>query len=224
MCNISPGDKCRDGRDGDAGSGWFSKSHLYLHYYWKRVCRSKETKKKLGFRVCSLMVLYYPQIIQTKGSYSFLLCGMIIACIGFILFIGLLLFHRMHRNYLAGTLSDSTLIHCCWTFSYYYSFFYPTTHPPSNSICIPTGTTKKSAMVEEQTAEQNGSAHTEQKEESTSSWGQQHLTFVLLLASVGYEQYVNHDLRHLTISCQMNTVQIFFGSVFILYCIWVWML
>lgn len=41
--------------------------------------------------------------MQTKGSYSFLLCGMIIACIGFILFIGLLLFHRMHRNYLAGT-------------------------------------------------------------------------------------------------------------------------
>lgn len=41
--------------------------------------------------------------MQTKGSYSFLLCGMIIACIGFILFIGLLLFHRMHKNYLAGT-------------------------------------------------------------------------------------------------------------------------
>lgn len=73
------------------------------------------------------MLLYYPQIIQTKGSYSFLLCGMIIACVGFILFIGLLLFHRMHRNYLAGTLSDNSLIHCCWTFSSYYSFI---THPP----------------------------------------------------------------------------------------------
>lgn len=42
------------------------------------------------------------QIIQTKGSYSFPLSGMIIACLGFILFIGLLLFHRMHRNYLTG--------------------------------------------------------------------------------------------------------------------------
>lgn len=51
--------------------------------------------------------------MQTKGSYSFLLCGMIIACIGFILFIGLLLFHRMHRNYLAGTLSASILLYCC---------------------------------------------------------------------------------------------------------------
>lgn len=42
------------------------------------------------------------QIIQTEGSYSFPLCGMIIACLGFILFIGLLLSHRTHRNYLAG--------------------------------------------------------------------------------------------------------------------------
>lgn len=30
MCNISPGDKCRDGRDGNAGSGWLSKSDFFI--------------------------------------------------------------------------------------------------------------------------------------------------------------------------------------------------
>uniref|UniRef100_A0A3B3BDE7 Major facilitator superfamily domain-containing protein 4A n=1 Tax=Oryzias melastigma TaxID=30732 RepID=A0A3B3BDE7_ORYME len=50
-----------------------------------------------------VMQVLVGSIIQSKGSYSFLLCGMIIACIGFILFIGLLLFQRMHRNYLTGT-------------------------------------------------------------------------------------------------------------------------
>lgn len=59
----------------------------------------------------SLILLSHLQIIQTEGSYSFLLCGMIIACIGFILFIGLLLFHRMHRNYLTGTASARILRH-----------------------------------------------------------------------------------------------------------------
>nr|XP_040050396.1 LOW QUALITY PROTEIN: major facilitator superfamily domain-containing protein 4B-like [Gasterosteus aculeatus aculeatus] len=49
-------------------------------------------------------------IIPTLGSYSFLLCGMIIACLGFILFIGLLLFHRMHRNYLTGTTKKLAMV------------------------------------------------------------------------------------------------------------------
>ncbi|KAK9514983.1 hypothetical protein VZT92_025661 [Zoarces viviparus] len=87
------------------------------------------TSAGMGEMVMQVLV---GSIIQTKGSYSFLLCGMIIACLGFIFFIGLLLFHRMHRNYL-------------------------------------TGTTKKSAMVEEPATEQNGSAQTEQKAEPESS-------------------------------------------------------
>lgn len=87
------------------------------------------TSAGMGEMVMQVLV---GSIIQTEGSYSFLLCGMIIACIGFILFIGLLLFHRMHRNYL-------------------------------------TGTSKKSAMVEEPAPEQNGSAKTEQKEENGGS-------------------------------------------------------
>lgn len=153
------------------------------------------------------MLLFHPQIIQTKGSYSFLLCGMIIACIGFILFIGLLLFHRMHRNYLTGTLSASTLIHCCWTF--FFSFISYSPPPPDTLqlICIPTGTTKKSAMVEEAATEQNGSAKTEQKEENTSSWERQQLSFCPLLAAVGYEalqQSVSKDFKHFTNACQMN--------------------
>lgn len=87
------------------------------------------TSAGMGEMVMQVLV---GSIIQTEGSYSFLLCGMIIACIGFILFIGLLLFHRMHRNYL-------------------------------------TGTSKKSAMVEEPAAEQNGSARTEQVEDKETS-------------------------------------------------------
>ncbi|XP_069560459.1 major facilitator superfamily domain-containing protein 4B-like [Brachyistius frenatus] len=79
-----------------------------------------------------VMQVVVGSIIQTEGSYSFLLCGMIIACIGFILFIGLLLFDRMHRNYL-------------------------------------TGTSKKSAMVEEPAVEQNESTKTEQAADKESS-------------------------------------------------------
>ncbi|XP_068606647.1 major facilitator superfamily domain-containing protein 4B [Brachionichthys hirsutus] len=82
------------------------------------------TSAGMGEMVMQVLV---GSIIQTEGSYSFLLCGMVIGCMGFILFIALLLFHRMHRNYL-------------------------------------TGTSKKSAMVEESTAEQNGPAKPEQKE------------------------------------------------------------
>uniref|UniRef100_A0A3P9N8Y1 Major facilitator superfamily domain-containing protein 4A n=1 Tax=Poecilia reticulata TaxID=8081 RepID=A0A3P9N8Y1_POERE len=60
------------------------------------------TSAGMGEMVMQVLV---GSIIQTEGSYSFLLCGMIIACVGFILFFGLLLFHRMHRNYLTGTSS-----------------------------------------------------------------------------------------------------------------------
>uniref|UniRef100_A0A3B4GIU9 Major facilitator superfamily domain-containing protein 4A n=1 Tax=Pundamilia nyererei TaxID=303518 RepID=A0A3B4GIU9_9CICH len=66
------------------------------------------TSAGMGEMVMQVLV---GSIIQTEGSYSFLLCGMIIACIGFILFIGLLLFHRMHRNYLTGTASARILRH-----------------------------------------------------------------------------------------------------------------
>ncbi|CAL8319273.1 unnamed protein product [Merluccius merluccius] len=49
-------------------------------------------------------------IIQSQGSYSFLLCGMIVGCLGFIVFIGLLFFHRMHRNYLTGTAKKNAMV------------------------------------------------------------------------------------------------------------------
>jgi len=54
MCNLSPGDKCRDGRDGDAGSGWLSKSNEYLHHY-RKVLRSLEPGLQL--QNISLMVI-----------------------------------------------------------------------------------------------------------------------------------------------------------------------
>ncbi|KAM4610683.1 major facilitator superfamily domain-containing protein 4B [Polymixia lowei] len=64
------------------------------------------TSAGMGEMVMQVLV---GSIIQTEGSYSFLLCGMIIGCIGFILFFGLLLFHRMHRNYLTGTSKKSAM-------------------------------------------------------------------------------------------------------------------
>ncbi|CAL8367362.1 unnamed protein product [Lota lota] len=48
-------------------------------------------------------------IIQSEGSYSFMLCGMVVGCLGFVAFIGLLFFHQMHKNYLTGTAKKSTM-------------------------------------------------------------------------------------------------------------------
>ena len=42
MCNIGPGDECGDGRDGNAGCGWLSKSDECLHYYRKSKCAEVE--------------------------------------------------------------------------------------------------------------------------------------------------------------------------------------
>ncbi|KAM9342424.1 major facilitator superfamily domain-containing protein 4B [Pholidichthys leucotaenia] len=63
------------------------------------------TSAGMGEMVMQVLV---GSIIQTNAR-NFLLCGVIIACVGFILFIGLLLFHRMHRNYLAGTSKKSAM-------------------------------------------------------------------------------------------------------------------
>ncbi|XP_026775969.1 major facilitator superfamily domain-containing protein 4B [Pangasianodon hypophthalmus] len=49
-------------------------------------------------------------IIQTEGSYSFLLCGMIAGCVGFALFFGLMLCHYFHRNYLRGTSKKTAMV------------------------------------------------------------------------------------------------------------------
>ncbi|XP_058860814.1 major facilitator superfamily domain-containing protein 4B-like [Acipenser ruthenus] len=57
------------------------------------------TSAGMGEMVCQVMV---GSIIQIKGSYSFLLSGMIIGCLGFVLFFILLFFHRTHKQHLAG--------------------------------------------------------------------------------------------------------------------------
>ncbi|XP_030623569.1 major facilitator superfamily domain-containing protein 4B [Chanos chanos] len=64
------------------------------------------TSAGMGEMVLQVLV---GSIIQTAGSYSFLLCGMIIGCIGFGLFIALLLCQRVHRNYLTGTSKKSPM-------------------------------------------------------------------------------------------------------------------
>ncbi|KAG7472639.1 hypothetical protein MATL_G00110910 [Megalops atlanticus] len=65
------------------------------------------TSAGLGEMVLQVLV---GSVIHSEGSYSFLLCGMIIGCIGFTLFFGLLLFHRMHRNYLTGTSKKTAMV------------------------------------------------------------------------------------------------------------------
>ncbi|KAG5838922.1 hypothetical protein ANANG_G00228820 [Anguilla anguilla] len=65
------------------------------------------TSAGMGEMVMQVLV---GSVIHSEGSYSFLLCGMIIGCIGFILFFGLLLFHRMHRNYLTGTSKKTAMV------------------------------------------------------------------------------------------------------------------
>lgn len=57
------------------------------------------TSAGMGEMVCQVMV---GSIIQIKGSYSFLLSGMIIGCLGFVLFFILLFFHKTHKQHLAG--------------------------------------------------------------------------------------------------------------------------
>ncbi|XP_060792655.1 major facilitator superfamily domain-containing protein 4B [Neoarius graeffei] len=49
-------------------------------------------------------------IIQKKGSYSFLVCGMVASCIGFVLFFSLMLCHYFHRNYLKGTSQKTAMV------------------------------------------------------------------------------------------------------------------
>lgn len=107
------------------------------------------------------MLMSHSQIIHTEGSYSFLLCGVTIACIGFILFIGLLLFQRMHRNYLRGTVAALS----CTTA---HSLFSPIVTLLKVRFIL-TGTSKKSTTLQEPVAEQNGSAKTEQKEDKERS-------------------------------------------------------
>lgn len=74
----------------------------------------------------------------------------------------------------------------CWV-----SFY---TTPPSsklNSICIPTGTTKKSTMVEEPTTEQTVSGSTEQKE-NTSSWELKYYTVCQQILQI-FLQYLPNE-------------------------------
>uniref|UniRef100_UPI003AAF7662 major facilitator superfamily domain-containing protein 4A n=1 Tax=Centroberyx gerrardi TaxID=166262 RepID=UPI003AAF7662 len=48
-------------------------------------------------------------VIHSRGSYSFLLCGMIASCIGFSLFLLLLLVQRIHRNCQTDASKDTVM-------------------------------------------------------------------------------------------------------------------
>ncbi|KAF7693113.1 major facilitator superfamily domain-containing protein 4A [Silurus meridionalis] len=49
-----------------------------------------------------LLQLLVGSVINTYGSYSFMLCGMIFGCMGFTLFLALLLVQHRHQKYLAA--------------------------------------------------------------------------------------------------------------------------
>ncbi|KAB5537212.1 hypothetical protein PHYPO_G00116260 [Pangasianodon hypophthalmus] len=49
-----------------------------------------------------LLQLLVGSMINTHGSYSFMLCGMIFGCMGFTLFLALLLVQHRHKKYLAA--------------------------------------------------------------------------------------------------------------------------
>ncbi|CAL8275706.1 unnamed protein product [Boreogadus saida] len=57
-----------------------------------------------------VMTLLVGMIIESKGSYSFLVIGLVVACLGFMAFLGLMFFNRMHRNYLTGTAKKSAMV------------------------------------------------------------------------------------------------------------------
>ncbi|MBN3312438.1 MFD4A protein, partial [Atractosteus spatula] len=57
------------------------------------------TSAGMGEMVLQVLV---GSIIHSEGSYSFMLCGMIIGCLAFSLFFVLLFFHRMHKISLSG--------------------------------------------------------------------------------------------------------------------------
>ncbi|XP_076840408.1 major facilitator superfamily domain-containing protein 4B isoform X2 [Brachyhypopomus gauderio] len=49
-------------------------------------------------------------IIQTAGSYSFLLCGMTTGCLSLVLFFGLVLSQRFYRNFLKGPSKKTAMV------------------------------------------------------------------------------------------------------------------
>ncbi|XP_027010660.1 major facilitator superfamily domain-containing protein 4A [Tachysurus fulvidraco] len=56
-----------------------------------------------------LLQLLVGSAINTHGSYSFMLCGMIFGCLGFTLFLALLLVQHRHKKYLAAASTASVV-------------------------------------------------------------------------------------------------------------------
>ncbi|KAK3536775.1 hypothetical protein QTP86_023016 [Hemibagrus guttatus] len=78
-------------------------------------CMLAFTEDLLDYKGCATMVLVTSaglgemllqllvgSVINTHGSYSFMLCGMIFGCMGFTLFLALLLVQHRHKKFLAA--------------------------------------------------------------------------------------------------------------------------
>ncbi|XP_076840407.1 major facilitator superfamily domain-containing protein 4B isoform X1 [Brachyhypopomus gauderio] len=86
-------------------------------------------------------------IIQTAGSYSFLLCGMTTGCLSLVLFFGLVLSQRFYRNFLKG---NHTVVPQQDTKRFLLCGSSQLCKSGSTYILLPAkGPSKKTAMVEE---------------------------------------------------------------------------
>lgn len=144
MCHIGPGDKCRDGRDGDAGSSRLSKCDQYLWKWGKWLI------------LWSLTLLFPPRSFRLKAATV----------------------SRWVEWSSPASDSSSSSVSCCSiecteitsqvSCAERFSAAFWLSRPHWISVCVPTGTSKRSAMVEEPATEQKGSAEPEEKEDGTS--------------------------------------------------------
>lgn len=104
LCHYSTCDLCWDGGDASTAAGWIGEcvecginfSFLLILLCWLM----------LFSHSCSSLT----QVINYKGSYSFLVCGVIFGCMGFTIFLWLLIVHHVYKKNRTGT-----LIFLCFT-------------------------------------------------------------------------------------------------------------
>ncbi|KAF4096820.1 major facilitator superfamily domain-containing protein 4B [Onychostoma macrolepis] len=85
-------------------------------------CLVAYTEDILEYRGCAITVLVTTagmgemtlqvlvgSLIQQKGTYSFLVCGLVIGCLGFVFFLSMILCNRIHRN-LTGASKKTAMV------------------------------------------------------------------------------------------------------------------
>lgn len=147
MCHVGPGDKCGDGGDGDAGSSWLGKCDQYLWKWGKCLILWRLTLlfPPRSFRLKAATVSRSAEWSSRAWDSS---CSSVSCC-----------------SIECTEITSQVWFAECFSAAFWFS------RPHWISICMPTGTSKRSAMVEEPATEQKRSAKTEEEEEGT-SWEQ----------------------------------------------------